>query len=148
MNEMEKKLQKITGSQSIDNLTNEYKKIQEVEKIIKSKEINDEKKQEEIEKLEKYLAEKQNDINEEKDIEYLKKIAKELRTQSTRKTDKANPALFKIVSEFGEERYFITRKALEEYQECNKQEKGKVIEIASGDSEELNRLLDIIKRIY
>ena len=51
----------------------------------------------------------------------------------------------------GQEMFFITRKALNEYIKCNKNnlsENKTIIEISSNNSYELEKLIEIIKRNF
>ena len=76
-------------------------------------------------------------------------IAEELRMQEVRRTDISTPPLFVIKNRQGQEMFFITRKALNEYIECNKKslsENKTIIEIPSNNSYELEKLIEIIKR--
>lgn len=63
----------------------------------------------------------------------------------------SNPPLFKIKNKDGQDFFFITRNALNEYIEFNslKTVKGtKTVEISSNNSFELEKLLETIKRNF
>ena len=77
--------------------------------------------------------------------------AEELRMQEVRRTGISTPPLFVIKNRQGQEMFFITRKALNEYIKCNKNnlsENKTIIEISSNNSYELEKLIEIIKRNF
>lgn len=101
--------------------------------------------------IESYLEIKEKSKIQKEDYEFLQKIAKSLREQEVRKTDISNPPLFKIKNKDGQELFFITRNALDEYIECNglkKQNGVQTVEIPSNNSFELEKLLETIKRNF
>ena len=101
--------------------------------------------------IESYLKIKENIQIQIEDYKFLKTIAQELRKQEVRRTDISTPPLFVIKNSQGQEMFFITRKALNEYIECNKKsllENKTIIEIPSNNSYELEKLIEIIKRNF
>jgi len=101
-----------------------------------------------LDAIENYLIEKEKLETQKEDMTFLKKLAKELREQQVRITDQSNPPLFVISTELGNDIYFLTRKALEDYSNFNIKDNKKVVEIPSNRSVELSKLLDIIKRNF
>lgn len=101
--------------------------------------------------IESYLKIKENTQMQIEDYKFLKAVAEELRKQEVRRTDISTPPLFVIKNSQGQEMFFITRKALNEYVECNKKsllENKTIIEIPSNNSYELEKLIEIIKRNF
>lgn len=143
-----KRAEKILMEENITILANEKKLLKELEKISKTNGENLELETMILDKIESYILAKEKNYFAEKDLEFLCNLAKELKEQKVRKSDINNPPLFKIVDSNGEDRYFLTRKALEKYKEYhNVQYKG-IIEIPYANSEELTELLEIIKRNF
>lgn len=101
-----------------------------------------------LDAIENYLIEKEKLETQKEDMTFLKNLAKELREQQVRITDQSNPPLFVISTELGNDSYFLTRKALEDYSNFNIKDNKKVVEIPSNRSVELSKLLDIIKRNF
>ena len=101
-----------------------------------------------LDAIENYLIEKEKLETQKEDMTFLKNLAKELREQRVRITDQSNPPLFVISTELGNDIYFLTRKALEDYSNFNIKDNKKVVEIPSNRSVELSKLLDIIKRNF
>ncbi len=101
-----------------------------------------------LDAIENYLIEKEKLETQKEDMTFLKNLAKELREQQVRITDQSNPPLFVISTELGNDIYFLTRKALEDYSNFNIKDNKKVVEIPSNRSVELSKLLDIIKRNF
>lgn len=101
-----------------------------------------------LDAIENYLIEKEKLETQKEDMTFLKNLAKELREQQVRITDQSNPPLFVISTELGNDIYFLTRKALEDYSKFNIKNNKKVVEIPSNRSVELSKLLDIIKRNF
>lgn len=101
-----------------------------------------------LDAIENYLIEKEKLETQKEDMTFLKNLAKELREQQVRITDQSNPPLFVISTELGNDIYFLTRKALEDYSNFNIKYNKKVVEIPSNRSVELSKLLDIIKRNF
>lgn len=101
-----------------------------------------------LDAIENYLIEKEKLETQKEDMTFLKNLAKELREQQVRITDQRNPPLFVISTELGNDIYFLTRKALEDYSNFNIKDNKKVVEIPSNRSVELSKLLDIIKRNF
>ena len=101
-----------------------------------------------LDAIENYLIEKEKLETQKEDMTFLKNLAKELREQQVRITDQSNPPLFVISTESGNDIYFLTRKALEDYSNFNIKDNKKVVEIPSNRSVELSKLLDIIKRNF
>lgn len=101
-----------------------------------------------LDAIENYLIEKEKLETQKEDMTFLKNLAKELREQQVRITDQSNPPLFAISTELGNDIYFLTRKALEDYSNFNIKDNKKVVEIPSNRSVELSKLLDIIKRNF
>lgn len=101
-----------------------------------------------LDAIENYLIEKEKLETQKEDMIFLKNLAKELREQQVRITDQSNPPLFVISTELGNDIYFLTRKALEDYSNFNIKDNKKVVEIPSNRSVELSKLLDIIKRNF
>lgn len=101
-----------------------------------------------LDAIENYLIEKEKLETQKEDTTFLRNLAKELREQQVRITDQSNPPLFVISTELGNDIYFLTRKALEDYSKFNIKNNKKVVEIPSNRSVELSKLLDIIKRNF
>lgn len=101
-----------------------------------------------LDAIENYLIEKEKLETQKEDMTFLKNLAKELREQQVRITDQSNPPLFIISTALGNDIYFLTRKALEDYSNFNIKDNKKVVEIPSNRSVELSKLLDIIKRNF
>ena len=101
-----------------------------------------------LDAIENYLIEKEKLETQKEDMTFLKNLAKELREQQVRITDQSNPPLFVISTELGNDIYFLTRKALEDYSNFNIKDNKKVVEIPSNRSVELSKLLDITKRNF
>ena len=101
-----------------------------------------------LDAIENYLIEKEKLETQKEDTTFLRNLAKELREQQVRITDQSNPPLFVISTELGNDIYFLTRKALEDYSNFNIKDNKKVVEIPSNRSVELSKLLDIIKRNF
>ena len=72
-----------------------------------------------LDAIENYLIEKEKLETQKEDMTFLKNLAKELREQQVRITDQSNPPLFVISTELGNDIYFLTRKALEDYSNFN-----------------------------
>ena len=101
-----------------------------------------------LDAIENYLIEKEKLETQKEDMTFLKNLAKELREQQVRITDQSNPPLFVISTELGNDIYFLTRKALEDYSNFNIKDNKKVVVIPRNRSVELSKLLDIIKRNF
>ena len=101
-----------------------------------------------LDAIENYLIEKEKLETQKEDTTFLRNLAKELREQQVRITDQSSPPLFVISTELGNDIYFLTRKALEDYSKFNIKNNKKVVEIPSNRSVELSKLLDIIKRNF
>ena len=101
-----------------------------------------------LDAIENYLIEKEKLETQKEDMTFLKNLAKELREQQVRITDQSNPPLFVISTELGNDIYFLTRKALEDYCNFNIKDNKKVVVIPRNRSVELSKLLDIIKRNF
>ena len=115
------KAKKIRGENSLEILKDEkeiLEKLNEIEENTtnENKEFNEKI----LIEIESYLKIKENTQMQIEDYKFLKAIAEELRRQEVRRTDISMPPLFVIKNSQGQEMFFITRKALNEYIECNK----------------------------
>ena len=115
------KAKKIRGENSLEILKDEkeiLEKLNEIEENTtnENKEFNEKI----LIEIESYLKIKENTQMQIEDYKFLKAIAEELRKQEVRRTDISMPPLFVIKNSQGQEMFFITRKALNEYIECNK----------------------------
>lgn len=146
------KAKKIRGENSLEILKDEkeiLEKLNEIEENTtnENKEFNEKI----LIEIESYLKIKENTQMQIEDYKFLKAIAEELRRQEVRRTDISMPPLFVIKNSQGQEMFFITRKSLNEYIECNKKslsENKTIIEIPSNNSYELEKLIEIIKRNF
>lgn len=146
------KAKKIRGENSLEILKDEkeiLEKLNEIEENTtnENKELNEKI----LIEIESYLKIKENTQMQIEDYKFLKAIAEEFRRQEVRRTDISMPPLFVIKNSQGQEMFFITRKALNEYIECNKKslsENKTIIEIPSNNSYELEKLIEIIKKIF
>ena len=145
--EVRKKANEILGHNKINILENEKETIETLQELEKTDETNLEYKMKTLKNIEEYLKYKEKMIFAKKDMEKITKLANQLREQETRITDSNNPPLFMIKNSIGKNIYFLTRNALEEYKECNK-DCSKTIEILGSDSQELANLLEIVKRNF
>jgi len=143
--EIKYKVNRLLGETSIEVLKDEKEIIETLERILKEPKI--ECDDEILDNIEEYLETKEQIKVKENDMEFLANLAKSLREQEVRLSDDGNPPLFKIRNSIGEEVYFITREALNEYREFNK-ESSRIIEIPKSNSIELSKLIDIIKRNF
>ena len=152
MNEVFKKVEEILEELRCEAEEREYfVQTEQAEKAAQElKKVNREYEKILIE-IESYLKIKENTQMQIEDYKFLKAIAEELRRQEVRRTDISMPPLFVIKNSQGQEMFFITRKALNEYIECNKKslsENKTIIEIPSNNSYELEKLIEIIKRNF
>ena len=146
------KAKKIRGENSLEILKGEkeiLEKLNEIEENTtnENKELNEKT----LIEIESYLKIKENTQMQIEDHKFLKAVAEELRKQEVRRTDISTPPLFVIKNSQGQEMFFITRKALNEYIKCNKNnlsENKTIIEISSNNSYELEKLIEIIKRNF
>ena len=144
------KAKKIRGENSLEILKDEkeiLEKLNEIEENTtnENKEFNEKI----LIEIESYLKIKENTQMQIEDYKFLKAIAEELRRQEVRRTDISMPPLFVIKNSQGQEMFFITRKALNEYIECNKKslsENKTIIEIPSNNSYELEKLKEIFNK--
>ena len=110
------KAKKIRGENSLEILKDEkeiLEKLNEIEENTtnENKEFNEKI----LIEIESYLKIKENTQMQIEDYKFLKAIAEELRRQEVRRTDISMPPLFVIKNSQGQEMFFITRKALNEY---------------------------------
>lgn len=151
-NEIEKvknRADSIIGNKKIVTLINEADLITKINDIANNvDETNYYIYDKTLDAIENYLIEKEKLETQKEDMTFLKNLAKELREQQVRITDQSNPPLFVISTELGNDIYFLTRKALEDYSNFNIKDNKKVVEIPSNRSVELSKLLDIIKRNF
>jgi hypothetical protein len=140
---------KMIGNKKIVTLINEAELITKINDIANNvDETNYYIYDKTLDAIEKYLIEKEKLETQKEDMTFLRNLAKELREQQVRITDQSNPPLFVISTELGNDIYFLTRKALEDYSKFNIKNNKKVVEIPSNRSVELSKLLDIIKRNF
>lgn len=143
---------KIRGENSFENLKGEKEILEKLYDIEENTtDGNKEFNEKILKEIEMYLKIKENTQMQIEDHKFLKAIAEELRKQEVRRTDISMPPLFVIKNSQGQEMFFITRKALNEYIECNKKslsENKTIIEIPSNNSYELEKLIEIIKRNF
>lgn len=140
---------KMIGNKKIVTLINEADLITKINDIANNvDETNYYIYDKTLDAIENYLIEKEKLETQKEDMTFLKDLAKELREQQVRITDSSNPPLFVISTELGDDIYFLTRKALEDYSKFNIKNNKKVVEIPSNRSVELSKLLDIIKRNF
>ena len=143
---------KIRGENSFENLKGEKEILEKLYDIEENTtDGNKEFNEKILKEIEMYLKIKENTQMQIEDHKFLKTIAEELRMQEVRRTDISTPPLFVIKNSQGQEMFFITRKALNEYVECNKKsllENKTIIEIPSNNSYELEKLIEIIKRNF
>lgn len=140
---------KMIGNKKIVTLINEADLITKINDIANNvDETNYYIYDKTLDAIENYLIEKEKLETQKEDMTFLKDLAKELREQQVRITDSSNPPLFVISTELGDDIYFLTRKALEDYSNFNIKNNKKVVEIPSNRSVELSKLLDIIKRNF
>lgn len=98
-----------------------------------------------LDEIEEKLKEKEEKRLLEEDKKFIKELAQSLREQEVRKSDIADPTLFKIKNSLGEDTYFLTRKKLTDYRKNNK-DCGVGINIPRTNCIELSRLLEIVKK--
>lgn len=147
--EIKEKASKIIGDKKINTLINESNLMEKIQDIIENvNESNYNMYNDELEEIETYLKNKEKTLTKQSDMEFLYNLAKELREQQVRITDTNIPPLFVITNDLGENIYFLTRKSLENYSNCNLTDKKKVVKIPSDRSTELTELLEIIKRNF
>ena len=140
---------KMIGNKKIVTLINEAELITKINDIANNvDETNYYIYDKTLDAIEKYLIEKEKLETQKEDMTFLRNLAKELREQQVRITDQSNAPLFVISTELGNDIYFLTRKALEDYSKFNIKNNKKVVEIPSNRSVELSKLLDIIKRNF
>ena len=140
---------KMIGNKKIVTLINEADLITKINDIANNvDETNYYIYDKTLDAIENYLIEKEKLETQKEDMAFLRNLAKELREQQVRITDQSNPPLFVISTELGNDIYFLTRKALEDYSKFNIKNNKKVVEIPSNRSVELSKLLDIIKRNF
>ncbi|MEI3434824.1 MAG: hypothetical protein V8S10_00570 [Clostridia bacterium] len=146
------KAKKIRGENSLEVLKGEKEILERLDEIEENTNNENKEFNEKILiEIESYLKIKENIQIQIEDYKFLKTIAQELRKQEVRRTDISTPPLFVIKNSQGQEMFFITRKALNEYIECNKKsllENKTIIEIPSNNSYELEKLIEIIKRNF
>lgn len=146
--EIKNRAEKIAKENSVILLSGEKDILEKLHEIVNSDENNIELKSKTLDNIERYLYVKEKMNFAEKDFEFLKEISKLLKKQETRCYDSGNPTLFKIVNSIGDDMFFLTRKNLNEYLEINGVKDKKIIEILSGNCEELVKLLEIVKRNF
>lgn len=144
---IKERIEKIIGNKNIETL-NEEKDIMDLLKNIENENDLNEKNNKLLEYIDNYLAMKEKMRTAKEDFLFLNKLAESLRKQEVRRSDSSNPAVFKIKDSMGEDIYFLTRQALEEYEEINKKECKDIVVIPSNNNIELAKLLDIIKRNF
>lgn len=146
------KAKKIRGENSLEVLKGEKEILERLDEIEENTNNENKEFNEKILiEIESYLKIKENIQIQIEDYKFLKTIAQELRKQEVRRTDISTPPLFVIKNSQGQEMFFITQKALNEYIECNKKsllENKTIIEIPSNNSYELEKLIEIIKRNF
>ena len=135
----------LNGKFSLETLKDESEIIKTLNDIIDDKIKENPMKI--LDNIENYLNIKEKNRILKEDNDFLKNLAKSLREQTVRKSDITSPTLFQIKNPIGEDLFFITRSALEEYRKYNKQ-CGNLIEVPSANSMELLKLLEIIKRNF
>lgn len=115
------KAKKIRGENSLEVLKGEKEILERLDEIEENTNNENKEFNEKILiEIESYLKIKENIQIQIEDYKFLKTIAQELRKQEVRRTDISTPPLFVIKNSQGQEMFFITRKALNEYIECNK----------------------------
>lgn len=139
---------RILGEAKIDLFTNESKIIEILNKISEGENESSELEEKILDNIEDYLFTKEKMQVKKEDYKYLKNLSEKLSEQEVRRSDSANPPLFKISNNEGKDIYFITRDGLDKYKECNKELKYKIVEIPESNSTELAHTLEIIKRIF
>lgn len=145
---LKKRAENMMADTRITVLKDEKEILEKLNEITKTEGNNVQIDEKTLDCFERYLDAKEKMQLAENDVEYLKHLAKGLKEQEIRKSDACNPAMFKITNNEGNEMLFLTRNALKEYSEVNSEDKYKVIEIPSSNSEELAMLLDIVKRNF
>lgn len=146
--EIKNRAERIAKENSIIILSDEKEILEKLQEISNGGENNIELKEKTLDDIERYLFVKEKMKFAEMDFEFLKEFSKLLKEQETRMSDSGNPILFKTINSSNEDMFFLTRKALKEYLEVNKTEDKKIIEILSGNCEELVKLLEIVKRNF
>lgn len=147
--EIKVRANKIIGDNKITTLINEAELMEKLNEISQSVDQNNcIAYTKTLDAIEDYLIQKEKLETKKNDIKFLSNLAKELREQQVRITDNSNPPLFIVSNEFGENIYFLTRKALENYSEYNLKDTRKIIEVPSNRSNELTELLEIVKRNF
>lgn len=150
--QIKSKAKSLRGNNSIEILKGEKEILDKLNDIENTTNLENKDYNEKIlNYIESYLKIKQKSEIQKEDYDFLRNLANSLRKQEVRKTDISNPPLFKIKNKNGQDLFFITRDALNEYMEVNglKKEKNiKTIEIPCNNSFELEKLLEIIKRNF
>lgn len=140
---------KMIGDKKITTLIDEAELIRKLNEISQNvNETNYTIYDKTLDAIEGYLVEKEKLETKKKDTEFLSNLARNLREQQVRNTDVSNPPLFVVSNELGENIFFLTRQALENYSKFNLKNSKKVVEIPSNRSIELSDLLEIIKRNF
>jgi len=140
---------KMIGDKKITTLIDETELIRKLNEISQNvNETNYTIYDKTLDAIEGYLVEKEKLETKKKDTEFLSNLARNLREQQVRNTDVSNPPLFVVSNELGENIFFLTRQALENYSKFNLKNSKKVVEIPSNRSIELADLLEIIKRNF
>lgn len=143
---------KIIGNYSIEILKDEKELLDKISDIeVNTTEENKNYNKKILSNIKSYLEIKKKIKIRKEDYEFLQNIAQNLRNQEVRRTDISNPPLFEIKNKDGNDLFFITRSALNEYIECNRRnekDNKTIIEIPSNHSYELEMLIEIIKRNF
>lgn len=146
--EIKNRAEKIARENSIIILSEEKEILEKLQEISSGNGDNIELKEKTLEDIERYLFVKEKMKFAEKDLKFLRELSKSLREQETRLSDTGNPILFKINNALGNEMFFLTRENLNKYLDVNKDQTRNIIEILSGNSEELVELLECVKRNF
>lgn len=103
-----------------------------------------------LDSIDTYIKYKRKMLLCKEDFDYLNTLANELKTQKTRRTDnEIYIPLFKIVSSYGDEKYFLTRDSAKNFIDLHKEwYQSEIIEYEESDNTNLLRIVDIIKRNF
>ena len=152
MNEAKKKLKievnRKIGRFGLKTFEGEKALLDTIDDLLDDDNIGVEQAEESINKILKYFSSKEKMLVRKNDMEFLKSLSEQLKLQTVRATDRANPILFIAKDGSDKDIYFLTRKGLNEYLKNSHGGEKQTINVYEGLSIELERLLDIIKRNY
>lgn len=151
MIDIKERINKILGKTNLKTLNGEAD-ILEFLKSIKDEEneIQGIILEKTLDYIEKYFYIKNKFILCDEDNSFMNNLSEEMKQQKIRKTDGVvYDPLFKVITEDGTEKYFLTRNGAKNFQKnCAIPLKSEIIEVEENDNSDLSKIIEIIKRNY